>query len=64
MALHLNKLPLNPMMLYAKFGLNWTNDSGEEVENMKSLQTDRQTGRQTDGGRQAIRKDHLIFELR
>jgi hypothetical protein len=38
-------------MLCAKFGQNWSSGSGEEVKNVKSLQTDRQTtdARQTDG---------------
>ena len=36
-------------MLCAKFGWNWPSGSGEEVENVKSLQTDRQTDGQTDG---------------
>jgi hypothetical protein len=40
-------------MLCAKFGQNWSSGSGEEVKNVKSLQTDdRQTTdarRQTDG---------------
>jgi hypothetical protein len=38
-------------MLCAKFGQNWSSGSGEEVKNVKSLQTtDRQTDdRQTDG---------------
>ena len=34
--------------------------SGEEDENVKSLQTDGQT----DDGRQVIRKAHLSFQLR
>ena len=42
---------LHPRMLCAKFGWNWPSGSGEEDENVKSLQmdtqTDRQTGRQT-----------------
>ena len=56
-ALHLNKLEYfhHPMMLCAKFGWNWPSDSGEEDENVKSLQTDRQMDGQTDR-RQAIRK--------
>jgi hypothetical protein len=33
-------------MLCAKFGQNWSSGSGEEVKNVKSLQTD---DRQTDG---------------
>jgi hypothetical protein len=39
-------------MLCAKFGQNWSSGSGEEVKNVKSLQTtDRQMtdDRQTDG---------------
>ena len=59
-------------MLCTKFGWNWPSGSGEEVENVKSLQTDRQTDRrtdrrtdgQTDAGRQVIRKAHLTFQLR
>jgi hypothetical protein len=34
-------------MLCAKFGQNWSSGSGEEVKNVKSLQTDDR--RQTDG---------------
>ena len=41
--------PIHPRMLCAKFGWNWPSGSGEEVENRKSLQTDRQTDRRTDG---------------
>ena len=33
--------PLQLMMLCAKFGWNWSSGSGEEDENVKSLQTDR-----------------------
>ena len=55
-----NLNPLHPRMLCAKFGWNWPSGSGEEVENRKSLQTDRQT----DDGRQVIRKAHLSFQLR
>ena len=55
-------------MLCAKFGWNWPSGSGEEDENVKSLQTDgrtdRRTDRQTDDGRQVIRKAHLSFQLR
>ena len=39
---------LHTRILCAKFGLNWPSGSGEEVENVKSLQTDRQTYRHTD----------------
>ena len=36
-------------MLCAKFGLNWPSGSGEEDENVKSLQTDRRMdGQPTD----------------
>ena len=63
-----NLIPLHPRMLCAKFGWNWPSGSGEEDENVKSLQTDGQTDRQTDGqtddGRQVIRKAHLSFQLR
>ena len=55
-------------MLCAKFGWNWLSGSGEEDENVKSLQTDgrtdRLTDRQTDNGRKVIRKAHLSFQLR
>ena len=55
-------------MLCAKFGYNWPSGSGEEDENVKSLQTDertdRRTDRETDDGRQVIRKAHLSFQLR
>ena len=49
---------LHPRMLCAKFGWNWLSRSGEEDENVKSLQKDGQTNRQT------IRKAHLSFQLR
>ena len=55
---------LHPRMLCAKFGWNWPSGSGEEDENVKSLQTDGRTDRQTDAGRQVIRKAHLSFQLR
>ena len=51
-------------MFCAKFGWNWPSGSVEEDENVKSLQTDRQTDGQTDDGRQVIRKAHLSFQLR
>ena len=68
-ALHLNKLESHSPK---EFGWNWPSGSWEEVENRKSLQTDRQTDRQTDGqtdeqtddGRKAIRKAHMSFRLR
>ena len=41
-----NLNPLHPRMLCAKFGWNWPSGSGED-ENVKSLQTDGQTDRQT-----------------
>ena len=64
--------PLHSRMLCAKFGWNWPNESGEEDENVRSLQTDGRTDRRTDGrtdrqaddGRQVIRKAHLSFQLR
>ena len=43
-----NLIPLHPRMLCAKFGWNWPSGSGEEDENVKSLQTDGQTDRRTD----------------
>ena len=43
-----NLNPLYPRMLCAKFGWNWPSGSGEEDENVKSLQTDRRTDRRTD----------------
>ena len=46
-------------MLCTKFGLNCPCGSGEEDANVKSLQTDRQT----DDGRQVIRKAHWSFQL-
>ena len=55
-----NLNPLHPRILCAKFGWNWPSGFGEEDENVKSLQTDRQT----DDGRQTIRKAHLSFQLR
>ena len=38
-----NLNPLHPRMLCAKFGWNCPSGSGEEDENVKSLQTDGQT---------------------
>ena len=47
-ALHLNNLnPHHPKMLCSKFGWNWLSDSGEEYENVKSVQTGKQTDGQT-----------------
>ena len=43
-----NLNPLYPRMLCAKFGWNWPSGSGEEYENVKSLQTDGRTDGQTD----------------
>ena len=37
--------PLHPGILCAKFGWNWPSGSGEEDENVKSLQTDGRTDR-------------------
>ena len=66
MTLHLNILdsPWPKEALCAKFGWKWPSGSGEEVKNRKSLQTDRRTVRQTDDGRQVIRKAYLSFKLR
>ena len=51
--------------LCAKFSWNWPSCSGEEDENMKSLQTDGQTDRQTDkrtdGDARRSEKDQLRF---
>ena len=44
-----NLNPIYPRMLCAKFGWNWPSVSGEEDENVKSLQTDGQMDGQTDG---------------
>ena len=44
-----NLNPLHPRMLCAKFGWNMPGGSGEEDENVKSLQTDgRKDGQTTD----------------
>ena len=43
-----NLNPLHPRMLWTKFGWNWPCGTGEEDENVKSLQTDGQTDGQTD----------------
>ena len=51
MVLYLNKLESpHPGILCAKFVWNWLTGSGEEDENVKSLQTDRQTNGRTDDG--------------
>ena len=59
-----NLNPLKARMFFAKFGWNWPKGSAEEDENVKNLQTNRQTGRQTDDGRQVIRNAQLSFQLR
>ena len=59
-----NLYPLHQRMICAEFGWNWPSGSGEEDENVKSLQTDRRTVRQTDDGRKVIRKAHLSFQFR
>ena len=69
MALHLNKLESpSPKNALCQVWLKLASGSGEEDENVKSLQTDGRTDgrtdRQTDDGRQAIRKAHLSFQLR
>ena len=46
-----NLNPHYPRMLCAKFGWDWPSGSWEEEENVKSLQTDGQTNRRTDGRR-------------
>ena len=62
-ALHLNKLecPL-PKDALCQVWLKWPGGSGEEDENVKSLQTDGRTDRQTDR-RKVIRKANLSFQL-
>ena len=50
-------------MLCAKFGWNWPNDSGEEDENVKRLQTDRWTDGWTDDSRMAIRKANKLAQM-
>ena len=47
-------------MLCAKFGRTWPSCSGEEDNDGKSLETPRQT----DDGKQAIRKAHVRFYIR
>ena len=59
MDLHLNKLESpspKDVLCYVWLKLSWS--SGEEVENVKKWQRDGQTTQQ------AIRKDHLSFQLR
>ena len=57
-ALHLNNLESpSPKNALCQVWLKLASGSGEEDENVKSLQTD---GR-TDDGHQAIRKAHLSF---
>ena len=48
------------------FARNWSNLSGEEVENVKSLQTDRRTDRQTIDNRRSEklkRSVHFLIKL-
>ena len=47
-------------MLCARFGLNWYGGSREEVENVKSVQTDDQT----DDRQETSRKAHFSFQLK
>ena len=51
----INLNPLNPRMLFAKFGWNWPTGSGEEDENVKNL-------RQQQQGRQQQTTDKLWSE--
>ena len=61
MTLNLNQLEsLHPGILCTKFVWDWPSGSGEEDENVKSLQTDGRTDKQTDDGRQVIRKAHQL----
>ena len=50
-------------MFCAKFGWNWRSSSGEKDENVKSLQTDRQTDRRTSGD-QKTSFEHSAGELK
>ena len=59
-----NLNPLPPRMLCAKFGWKWSSGSGEEDENRKSVQTDRQTDIQTDDCRKVHRKAHFSCQIR
>ena len=52
--------PLYPRMLCAKFGWNWPSGSGEEDENVKNLQTDGRTDRQTTDERWSEKLTELI----
>ena len=58
---NLNLNPLHLWMICAKFDRNWPCSSGEEDENVKSLQTDRRTDRRRTKSDQ---KAHLSFQLR
>ena len=49
-------IPFHLRMLCAKFGWNWPSGSGEEDENMKSLQQNTTTTTTTDNGQIVIRK--------
>ena len=64
-ALHLNNIetPL-PTDALCQVWSNWPSGSGEEDENVKILQTEGRTDRQTDDGRKAISKAHLSCQLR
>ena len=59
---NLNSLYLR--MFCVKFGWNWFSDYGEEDENVKNLQTDEKTEKQTDNRQQTIRKAYFSFQLR
>ena len=54
-----NMIPLHQRMICDKFCWNWPSGSGEEDENVKSLQTDRQTNGRTDDGQKVIRKTQV-----
>ena len=57
--------PLHPRMLCAKFGRNWHFVLEKKMKMWKVYRrTDGRTDRQTDDGRQVIKKAHLSFQLR
>ena len=56
-----NLNPLHQIILCAKFGWNWQSVSGEEDENVKSLQTDGKAGGQTDADEKWSEKLTWVF---
>ena len=57
-----NLNPLNPRMLLAKFGCNWSSGSGEEGRNCEKFTTTTTTT--TDNGKISIKTSHLNLPLR